>query len=196
MNRKTKREGRSPKEEIKLRSRKIQTMLKKAVELVIQHKVELLFVLYSPDTKCWVEYSTKDASQLIFDLQTAKEHMDKVETWQTEKVSNAKTYETDHEASQSPPPTKRPKQRSEMPQLSKPTDIVSKEMESDVSTISTCETIPKLSRIKGSPTSLELPESPTFPHQTVDFAQLSEQQEIYHSQPTTSDLEPDDFLLF
>ncbi|CAG9324772.1 unnamed protein product [Blepharisma stoltei] len=187
------REGRRKNNDGRLRSNKIQTLVKKAVELATQHEVDLLLVVYSPETKSWIEYSTKDATQLFFGLQAAKEHMDKVETWHKDSAKNLLVPDT-AEASSSPPPNKRQKHAADENLFSKPIEKARKELGSDASTLSTNETLPKLSRIKDSPTNLELSESADLTTISFNFADLTTKQGSYQTHPTMSDLYPDDFL--
>ncbi|CAG9333690.1 unnamed protein product [Blepharisma stoltei] len=195
MNHNKNREGRKRNIDVKLRSRRIETLVKKAVELAMQHEVDLLLVVYSPDTKSWIEYSSKDAGQLFFGLQAAKEHMDKVETFHNDKIKAL--LKTDaKETSTSPPPTKRLKQATDESQFSEPTDKVRKGLDSDASTLSTNETLPKLSRIKGSPTNtnLELSESTELTTVPFNFADMIGKQDSLKLPTTLADLDPDDFL--
>jgi len=94
--------------------KRVETLVKKAAELVSSHGVDVLLVVYSKEENRWTDYSSKDPTELFFNFQSAKEHLKLLESKSTPPV-----HKPPCEANTvSPPPTKRKVRREPSAKLS------------------------------------------------------------------------------
>ena len=126
-------------------NQKIETLAKKSVELSIQHNCNILLVIYSEHNRKWVQYCNSDPESLFFGLQSAKEHLEKIEQYDNTNYHRLLGSIDSVENSISPKPTKNLKISEKDSFCSQPIKIAESTKEffkSSASTISTEFTLP------------------------------------------------------
>ena len=119
---------------------KIQTLTKKSVELTSQFNCKVLLIIYSENSKHWVQYCNSEAEKLFFGYQMAKEHLETIEKYDNTNYYNLTPVDIPVEKNPSQKPSKKTKISEDLDAFSQPIKIAGKNEEpikSSVSTIST-----------------------------------------------------------
>ena len=117
---------------------KVETLVKKSVELSTQHNCNILLIIYSQDTNHWTQYCNTVSSSLFFGFQSAKEHLERIEEYDNSnyhKVINQ--INSSRESSISPKPVKHIKNYDESFTTLQPIKVADKSNDFVRSTIST-----------------------------------------------------------